>query len=314
MAAYEPAYLSLLRSGELDRRAAEAVEHLKRCDLCPWDCGIDREAGRIGFCKTSRRARIASFAPHMGEEDPLRGSRGSGTLFIAHCNLRCQYCQNYDISQQGAGRTCAAEEIARMMLALQGMGCHNINIVSPSHVVAQMIEAIAIAARQGLCIPIVYNTGGYDSLPALRLLDGIVDIYMPDMKYGADSIALKYSKIRDYVAHNQAAVKEMHRQVGDLVMDDEGVARRGLLVRHLVLPGGLAGTAEVVSFLAKHISRDTYINIMGQYRPEFKARIEDMGPLSRLVSAEEIAEAYALARSAGLHRFDERRRAFWLAF
>jgi len=311
---FRPAYLSLLESGELERRVEAALNHLACCDLCPWECHTDRLAGRIGFCKTSRRAKVSSFFPHHGEENPLRGTGGSGTIFFSNCNLRCQYCQNYEISQLGEGYTLDASELADMMLKLQKAGCHNINLVSPSHVVAQVIEAVAIAARNGLHLPIVYNTGGYDSLAALQLLDGIVDIYMPDMKYGSADVAQQYSKIKDYPRRNQAAVREMHRQVGDLTMDERGIAQRGLLVRHLVLPGGLAGTAEVVRFLAEEVSRDTYINIMGQYRPEYKARETDMGPLSRPVTAEEVAEAYALARAAGLHRFDERPRAMWIAF
>ena len=259
------------------------------------------------------RARVSSFFPHMGEEDPLRGARGSGTIFFSNCNLRCQYCQNYEISQEGQGQLVDAEDIAVMMLTLQSMGCHNINFVSPSHVVAQIIEAVHLAAQRGLRLPLVYNTGGYDSMAALTLLDGIVDIYMPDMKYADAETAERYSKIKDYPARNQAAVKEMHRQVGDLRMDEGGVALRGLLVRHLVLPGGLAGTGAITRFLAEEVSAETYINIMGQYRPEYKARREDMGPLSRRVTAEEIAEAYELARQAGLHRFDER-RPFWRVF
>jgi putative pyruvate formate lyase activating enzyme len=307
---FEPAYLQLLRSGEMVRRADEAMEHLKACDLCPWTCGINRLEGRLGICKTSRRAKVSSYMPHMGEEDPLRGTRGSGTIFISNCNLRCQYCQNYEISQLGQGRTVDPEEMADMMLTLQQWGCHNINFVSPSHVVAQIIAAVLLAAQKGLRIPLVYNTGGYDSQEALRLLDGIIDIYMPDMKYADAQIARKYSLIKDYPEHNRAAVKEMHRQVGDLVVDDRGIAQRGLLVRHLVLPGGLAGTEAIACFLAKEVSPDTYINIMAQYRPDYKARTEDMGTLSRRVTPEEIAEAYQIARKAGLHRFDERRSGF----
>jgi putative pyruvate formate lyase activating enzyme len=303
---FEPAYLKLLRSGELARRAEQALEHLAACDLCGWECGVDRLKDKIGFCKTGRQALVSSYGPHLGEEDPLRGWRGSGTLFFANCNLRCQYCQNYQISQLGHGQPAEAEKIAAMMLMLQASGCHNINFVSPSHVVAQIIEALLIAAQNGLDVPLVYNTGGYDSMAALELLDGIVDIYMPDMKYADAEIARKHSKIRDYPAANQAAVREMHRQVGDLVMDGKGVAQRGLLVRHLVLPGGLAGTAEVARFLAE-LSPDTYINLMGQYRPEYRARERDMGPLSRRVSAEEMRQAYEQASAAGLHRFDERR-------
>jgi putative pyruvate formate lyase activating enzyme len=311
---FEPAYVELLRSGEMEWRVEKAVEHLEACDLCAWRCSIDRTAGQTGVCKTGRRAKVSSFFPHMGEEDPLRGMSGSGTIFFSNCNLRCQYCQNYEISQLGQGRTAGAEEIAAMMLSLQEQGCHNVNFVSPSHVVAQIIEAVAIAAQNGLRIPLVYNTGGYDSLTALRLLDRIVDIYMPDMKYADARVARQYSKIKDYPQHNQAAVRTMHRQVGDLVMDGRGVAQRGLLVRHLVLPGGLAGTEEITRFLAKEISVDTYINVMGQYRPEYKARAEDMGALNRRVTAEEMARAYAVARKAGLHRFDERRRPTWIVF
>ncbi len=311
---FEAAYLKLLAEGELDRRAEQALEHLRACDLCAWHCKIDRSIGRLGICKTSRRAKVSSFFPHMGEESPLTGTRGSGTIFFAHCNMRCQFCQNYELSALGEGSICDASDMANMMLALQHMGCHNINLVSPSHVVAQFLEALAIAAKKGLNLPIVYNTGGYDSLEALQILDGVIDIYMPDMKYSNAAIARKYSQIKDYPIHNQIAVREMHRQVGDLVIDERGIAQRGLLVRHLVLPGGLAGTREIMRFLAEEISRDTYINIMGQYRPEYKARVEDMGPLSRRVTVEEIAEAYDMARAVGLHRFDERPRSHWIVF
>ncbi len=304
----QPAYVALLDGGALDARAEEAAAHLEHCDLCPWACGINRQIGRLGWCRTSRRARVASYFPHMGEEDPLRGTRGSGTVFFSNCNMRCAFCQNYSISQQAEGTTRDPEEIADMMLALQAAGCHNINLVSPSHVVAQIIAAVAIAAHKGLRLPLVYNTGGYDSLEALRLLDGIVDIYMPDMKYSDTATARTYSVIRDYPAHNVAAVREMHRQVGDLVLDAQGIAQRGLLARHLVLPGGLAGTEQVMQALAE-ISRETYVNIMGQYRPDYKATAEDLGPLSRGVSREEVDQAYAIARKAGLHRFDEQQAA-----
>jgi putative pyruvate formate lyase activating enzyme len=300
----QPAYLALLDSGELNARVEAAREHLKRCDLCPWECHIDRMAGRLGACKTSRRARVASAFPHFGEEAPLTGTDGSGTIFFSHCNMRCVYCQNYTISAQGEGATRDPEEVAAMMLALQEAGCHNINLVSPSHVVAQIIEALAIAAREGLHLPLVYNTGGYDSLPALALLDGIIDIYMPDVKYSDSGIAREHSKVKDYVRHNRAALHEMHRQVGDLALDERGIATRGLLVRHLVLPDDLAGTAEVAVFLADEISPDTYLNLMVQYRPAYRAASEDLGPLSRPVSAAEMAEAYDAARQAGLHRFD----------
>lgn len=298
-----PAYLQLLETGELACRAESALSHLEKCDLCPWECQADRQIGRLGTCKTSRRARVSSFFPHHGEEDPLRGTRGSGTIFFSGCNLRCQFCQNYEISQLGEGHTVSADELATMMLHLQDAGCHNINFVSPTHVVAQIIEAVALAAKAGLHIPLVYNTGGYDSLVALALLDGVIDIYMPDMKYADAATALKYSRVKDYPKHNRGAVREMFRQVGDLRLDKRGIAHRGLLVRHLVLPGGLAGTGEIARFLADDVSKDTYINIMGQYRPEYKARETDMGLLSRPVTGQEMASAYQSAREAGLHRF-----------
>ncbi|MBN1312733.1 MAG: radical SAM protein [Anaerolineae bacterium] len=300
----------LLEDSELEQRAEAAVEHLARCDLCPRECRAERLDGKMGSCKTSRQARVSSFFPHHGEEDPLRGTRGSGTIFFSNCNLRCQYCQNHEISQEGQGQIVSTVELATMMLHLQNMGCHNINFVSPTHVVAQIIEAVALAAQKGLHIPLVYNTGGYDAIGALSLLDGIIDIYMPDMKYADAAVGLKYSQVKDYPQHNRTAVKEMFRQVGDLVLDERGIAQRGLLVRHLVLPGGLAGTAEIARFLVEEVSRNTYINIMGQYRPEYRARTTDIGPLSRSVTANEIAQAYVAARKAGLQRFDERRRIF----
>ena len=219
---FTPAYLDLLRSGELVARVEEALDHLADCDLCPRYCRVDRRDSVKGaLCHTGAQAVVHSYGPHHGEEDPLRGTRGSGTIFFAWCNLRCVYCQNWDISQKGIGREVSAQELAGMMLELQAMGCHNINLVSPSHVVAQIIAAVAIAADKGLRLPLVYNTGGYDSPEALRLLDGIVDIYMPDMKYADPENARRYSRARDYVEVNRAAVKEMHRQVGDLVLDRE---------------------------------------------------------------------------------------------
>ena len=297
----------LLRSGTFAARVAEALDHLAECDLCPRYCRVDRrESVKSALCHTGAQAVVHSFGPHHGEEDPLRGSRGSGTIFFAWCNLRCVYCQNWDISQRGIGREINAQELAEMMLELQAMGCHNINLVSPSHVVAQVVAAVAIAAEQGLRLPLVYNTGGYDSPQGLRLLDGIVDIYMPDIKYADAENARRYSRARDYVKVNRAAVKEMHRQVGDLVLDRNGVARRGLLVRHLVLPGDLAGTAEVASFLAADVSADTYVNLMDQYHPCYRA--DRYAPLDRPLSPEEYAQAFAEARRAGLHRFDRPRR------
>jgi len=304
-AEFEPAYLALAQSGELRRRAEAVRDLLHDCTLCARYCRVDRTDSLKGVaCSTGVKVRVASHCPHHGEEDPLRGSRGSGTIFLSRCNLRCVYCQNWDISWQDAGPEVSAAELAAMMLELQQSGCHNINFVSPSHAVAQILEALALAVEAGLRLPIVYNTGGYDSPEALELLDGVVDIYMPDMKYGDADIARRYSKIRDYPAVNRAAVREMHRQVGDLVLDGRGIAQRGLLVRHLVLPNALAGTAEVLRFLAEEISTNTYLNLMTQYRPCHKA--ERFEAIARRPTTAEFAEAQALALRYGLTRLDER--------
>ena len=308
----EPAYLSLLESGELKQRVAEAYEHLSICDVCAWECPVDRRAGKVGVCLTGERAMVSSYGPHMGEEDPLRGWHGSGTIFFSRCNLRCQYCQNHDISQTSSGQEVDPEEQAIMMLELQERGCHNINLVSPSHVVPQIMAAVLVAAQAGLRIPLVYNTGGYDSLAMLKLLDGIIDIYMPDMKYADAAIARRYSKIRNYPQVNQAVIREMHRQVGDLHMDERGIAVRGLLLRHLVLPDNLAGTDKIVQFLAEEISTDTYLNLMDQYRPDFKAH--HYPELNRPITQQEYQAAIQLAEQAGLHRLDQRRPIFWSLF
>ncbi len=300
-----PAYRRLAASGELAGRAAEAHRHLESCDLCARYCRVDRLKGIEGaVCRTGERARVASYGAHHGEEEPLRGWAGSGTLFFSWCNLRCVFCQNWDISQRPAGREVGTSDLADMMLALQAEGCHNINLVSPSHVVAQIIAAVSDAAQRGLRLPLVYNTGGYDSREALRLLDGIVDIYMPDMKYGDSALARKYSKVRDYVEVNRAAVKEMHRQVGDLVCDARGIAQRGLLVRHLVMPRGIAGTGEVLGFLAREISTRTYLNLMDQYRPCYRA--DEYPELARAITSAEYREALAIAARLGLARLDPR--------
>ncbi len=302
---FEPAYLKWLRAGEFAERVRAAYQHLERCDLCAHHCGVNRrETTKGSVCRTGERARVASFSPHFGEEAPLVGSGGSGTIFFAWCNLRCVYCQNYEISQLGEGSEVEPEELAAMMLRLQAYGCHNINFVSPSHVVAPLLAATFIAAQAGLRIPIVYNTGGYDSPEALALLDGVVDIYMPDVKYADAGLARQYSKIRDYPAVNRAAVKEMHRQVGDLVMDARGIAQRGLLVRHLVLPNDLAGTRETLQWLAREISPNTYLNLMDQYRPCYKAR--EYPELDRRITREEYARAVHWAEEVGLTRLDAR--------
>jgi putative pyruvate formate lyase activating enzyme len=308
---FEPAYLQLLRSGELKRRVAEAHARLEACDICARECGVNRRLGAEGAgCRTGERAVVSSHGPHFGEEEPLVGRGGSGTIFFSWCNLRCQFCQNYEISQVGIGHEVEPEDLARMMLSLQSQGCHNINYVSPSHVVPQILAGLLIAAEAGLRLPLVYNTGGYDSLETLALLDGVVDIYMPDMKYADPDVARRYSKISNYPAANQAAVKEMHRQVGDLTTDARGVAQKGLLVRHLVLPDGLAGTATIVRFLRDEVSPNTYINVMAQYRPCYRAH--ELPPLNRRIANQEYVEAVRLAQEAGL-RLDERRpRLVWL--
>ena len=309
---FEPAYLQLHRSGELKERVKAAYARLEACDICPRECGANRlESDKKAVCRTGERAVISSYAPHFGEESPLVGRGGSGTIFFSWCNLKCQFCQNYEISQLGYGQKVEPENIAAMMLRLQTMGCHNINFVSPSHVVPQILAGLLIAAEAGLRLPLVYNTGGYDSLKTLKLLDGIVDIYMPDMKYADEAVAHRYSKIKNYPAINQAAVKEMHRQVGDLVMDERGVAQRGLLIRHLVLPEGLAGTPEIVHLLAQEISPATYLNVMDHYRPCYKAN--NLSPLDRRITRQEYEEAVQMTLAAGLTRLDQReRRLIWL--
>ncbi|MFQ5597084.1 MAG: radical SAM protein [Nitrospiria bacterium] len=304
---FRPSYLKLLETGELEKRKALAFRHLQGCDLCARYCQVNRLQTLKGVvCHTGEQAVVYSYSPHHGEEGPLRGRRGSGTLFFSWCNLRCLYCQNWEISQKGMGETVTTETLADMMLDLQAQGCHNINFVSPSHVVAQIIAAVHLAALRGLHLPLVYNTGGYDSPEALALLDGIIDIYMPDMKYGDSSIARKYSKVRDYFERNRAAVKEMHRQVGDLVLDENGVALRGLLVRHLVFPENLAGTGKVLAFIADVLSTNTFVNLMDQYRPCYRAN--EFPPLNRRPTITEYDDALAVAKKLGLHRLDQGNR------
>ncbi|HEY4633513.1 MAG TPA: radical SAM protein [Candidatus Limnocylindrales bacterium] len=299
----EPAYLALHRSGELADRASLALGRLTSCDLCARYCRVDRLSGTKGaVCRTGRWARVASYGPHHGEERPISGRRGSGTIFFAWCNLRCVFCQNWELSQRGDGSEVQAEGLAAMMLELQEMGCHNVNLVTPSHVVAQILEALVIAAAAGLRLPLVYNTGGYDSPEALALLDGVVDIYMPDMKYGDSDLARRYSHVREYVQADRRAVREMHRQVGDLVLDEHGVAVRGLLVRHLVLPGNIAGTDQVLAWIASEVSPDTYVNLMAQYRPCYRAW--EHPTLDRRLTRAEYRRACELAGRVGLVRLD----------
>jgi len=301
----EPAYLTLLDDKRLAARTEQAYQHMADCDLCARYCHVDRfKTTKGAVCRTGIAAVVNSFGPHHGEEDPLRGIHGSGTIFFSWCNLRCVFCQNWEISQKGQGHEVNPQTLADMMLQLQAQGCHNINLVTPSHVVAQIIAAVQIAAQQGLRLPLVYNTGGYDSPEALALLDGIIDIYMPDMKYGDSGIARQYSRVRDYVEVNFAAVKEMHRQVGDLQLDENGIAQRGLLVRHLVLPDNRAGSEAVIAFLANEISKDTYLNLMNQYRPCYRA--DENPPLDRPLSEDEYRRTLDFASEYGLCQPDNR--------
>ncbi|MBE0477235.1 MAG: radical SAM protein [Coriobacteriia bacterium] len=293
-------YTDLHASGELRRRAGESRLWLQRCVVCPHECGTDRTREPGAFCRATERALVVSFGPHFGEEPELVGVGGSGTVFFARCNMRCVYCQNYDISQAGRGDEVSAEDLAGIMLQVQGMGCENVNLVSPTHYMPQILDALDVAAGRGLHVPLVWNTGTYERLETLRLLDGVVDVYLPDTKYADPDVARRLSGIRDYPKRMRVALREMHRQVGDLITDERGVAVRGLMVRHLVLPDGLSGTAETMRFIAAELSRDTYVNVMGQYRPAFRAR--EFPEVARPVTPEEIAGAVRLAREAGLRR------------
>jgi len=271
---------------------------------------VNRLEDELGVCRTGKDAVVSSFSPHYGEESPLVGQHGSGTIFMTNCNLKCIFCQNYDISHLERGEKVTIEQFASMMLMLQGRGCHNINIVTPTHVVPQMLAALQIAVENGLNAPLVYNCGGYESVEMLELLDGIVGIYMPDFKYADEEVGEKLSKSKDYPQVAKAALKEMHRQVGDLMMDSRGVAQRGLLVRHLVLPNGLAGTPELMRFLAEEISPNTYVNVMAQYRPCFKAG--EYSEINRRPTNKEYQDAVQAALDAGLKRLDQRYpRLFW---
>jgi len=304
---FEPAYMVLYRTGELKERASEAVAGLAECRVCPRDCDIDRLADETAVCKTGRFALVSSYFPHFGEEDCLRGSKGSGTIFFSMCNLRCVFCQNYDISQSQAGLRVSSESLAQIMLELQDTGCHNINFVTPEHVVPQVLEALVPAVEQGLRLPIVYNTSAYDSLHSLRLLDGIVDIYMPDFKFWDADRSLRYLKARDYPGVARQAAKEMHRQVGVLKMDENGIAKRGVLVRHLVMPCDMANTGAVMRFLAEELSPDTFVNMMAQYHPAHKVTGDKYQEINRRVTNEELQQAYHDAKDAGVWRFDHRR-------
>jgi putative pyruvate formate lyase activating enzyme len=297
-------YLTLHEQGKLLDRIAEARKRLTPCRMCPRLCNVDRLAGEKGWCRTGSRAVVSNYGPHFGEESPLVGSSGSGTIFLTHCNLYCVFCQNYEISHLGQGVETETGQLAAMMVSLQRQGCHNINFVTPSHVVPQILAALPGAIEKGLTVPLVYNSSGYDSVETLQLLDGIVDIYMPDFKFWTRESGKRFLKAADYGETARKAILEMHRQVDDLVIDKEGVAVKGLLVRHLVMPGGLDETREILHFLARQVSTATYVNIMDQYRPCGKAF--EYPPIDRRLKNDEFQEALQYAREAGLHRLDER--------
>ncbi len=295
-----PVYLETYRSGELEKRIEKFEDILNECKLCPRECAVNRNRGEKGYCKSDKYMMVSSVQPHFGEEDVLVGTQGSGTIFLTNCNLGCIYCQNYDISHLGHGQRMTEEDFAFSMLGLQKRECHNINFVTPTHFIPQIVKALKIAVENGLHVPLVYNCGGYESKSTIELLDGIVDIYMPDTKYGDVETAKKYSNAPDYFETCKEALKEMHRQVGDLKVDERGIAVSGLLIRHLVLPNGLAGSAEVLKFIATEISKESYVNIMLQYRPMYKAY--EYKELNRGLKMSEYREAIDIAREWGLHR------------
>jgi putative pyruvate formate lyase activating enzyme len=308
MTPYEPPYLELHRRGELERRAREALELLAApCRVCPRECSVNRLDDERGLCKIGRHATVASHFPHFGEENCLRGWRGSGTIFFSGCNLRCVFCQNFDVSWQVQGQEVDASGLAAMMLELQALGCHNINWVTPEHVVPQILEALPLAAEGGLVLPIVYNTSAYDSPDSLRLMDGIVDVYMPDLKLSSSELTRRYLGKREYFEVASANVREMQRQVGDLVLDGDGLAQRGLIVRHLVMPGMVGETEAVLRFVADELGPDTYVNVMGQYYPAGRSSRHE--EIDRRPYPEELRRAFEIADALGLRRLDARSRA-----
>jgi len=300
---FEPAYLRLERSGELAERARELYSIYRSCRLCPRQCGVDRTKDETGSCSSTARAKVYSAHAHFGEEKPLVGRGGSGTIFFSNCNLLCVFCQNWQINHRGDGSYAGDEAIARLMIDLQRSGCHNINLVTPTHIVPSIVRALRVAIQRGLRIPLVYNCGGYEPVEVVRLLDGIVDIYLPDFKYADGAMAEKYSQgARDYPERAAAAIEEMHRQVGELVVDENGIALRGLIIRHLVLPSNIAGTDKFVHFVARRLTPSTYVNIMAQYRPEHQAA--KYPELNRRITAAEYQQAIRWAKEAGLTRLD----------
>ncbi|HTN68179.1 MAG TPA: radical SAM protein [Dysgonamonadaceae bacterium] len=294
----EPIYLKTLEKGDLSKKVEDAKKHINNCNLCPHKCGVNR-IEKVGICKASHRAIVSSYGPHMGEERVLVGHRGSGTIFFGYCNLSCVYCQNYELSAYGEGNTVSNEELAQMMLSLQNhYGCHNINLVTPTHFVTNILEAVYLAARSGLKLPIVYNSGGYESLETLRLLEGVIDIYMPDFKYSSTESGKRYSKVPDYPKRAKEALKEMDRQVGDLKVNSKNIAYSGLLIRHLMLPGGLEDSKEVLEFIKEELSPNVLVNLMNQYYPSHKAF--EYKEISKRLDYMEYKEAYNYGKELGL--------------
>lgn len=294
-----PRYLEAYNSGNLDRVIEKALRLLGQCSICPRRCKVNRMKGELGFCKTGFKPKVCSFLPHHGEEPPISGSHGSGTIFFSCCNMACVYCQNYEFSQLGQGNEVDLKALADFMLQLQDRACHNINLVTPTHVMPQILQALSMAAKEGLRLPIVYNTSGYELPEIIRLLDGIVDVYLADMRYCVAENSRRYSAAADYPSYNQESIIEMHRQVGEVKIDKEGVIKKGLIIRHLVLPSGLSGTEKIMRFISERISKSTYISLMSQYTPYFKAL--EFEELNRRITHEEYQEAMDIMHKYGLY-------------
>jgi putative pyruvate formate lyase activating enzyme len=307
---FEPAYMKLFRSGELYRRSREALKYLESCKVCPHNCEVNRLKDEKALCRTGRHVTVSSAFPHFGEEDCLRGATGSGTIFFSMCNLKCVFCQNSSISQEDEGVEVEPEQLALMMIDLQNRGCHNINFVTPEHVVPQILESLPLAVQLGLSIPLVYNTGAYDSMDSIRLMDGVVDIYMPDFKYWNADLSKKFLAAENYSDTARQVIKEMHRQVGDLTFNENGLAMRGILMRHLVMPNAAKDARDIMRYLAKEISPHTLINIMPQYHPAWKVSTNKYPEINRPTTPEEVEETMKIARQEGLYRFDTRKSIF----
>jgi len=294
-----PAYIALYKSGELKERIRILNEILADCHLCPRRCGVNRLKGEKGFCKSTSELKVSSIFAHFGEEPELVGRNGSGTIFLTNCNLGCLYCQNYDLSHLGIGEGMNIEDLAKGELYLQKIGCHNINFVTPTHFIPQIVESVFYAVKEGLNIPLVFNCGGYENAEVIKLLEGIFDIYMPDIKYSDSEVSKRYSNASDYFERAKESVLEMHRQVGDLIIED-GLAKRGLIIRHLILPNDVSGSKEVLRFIAEDVSKESYVNIMDQYRPLYRA--DEFKEIDRPITSQEYLEVIQMAKNFGLHR------------